>query len=1260
MSDNQRARSPSDLYETVGQQTNASDAGAGASDDEATIRTRQSPPLQESTSRAATRTPISPSPQRTVPTEIRGIRRDIPPHMSITGQDEATTTRSLSAAPPTDQPATPTSASSPPAVRFESLEGRIPDEQIQSLRVFVSHLGLQNQKLRLTGDHLSNLGSEVHELREHAGSLNRRIDRATSDNARFLVESEGHISELSRIFDTPRGQVSAAISMAPEYGVVDATGTITQLSTAPILRSESGVYQSARDEEIERRATNDSVSQARAMQEPRGDNVSDTSTSHQSGRPASSRSSLPPRGPGETSEQYDARYEANIRRVNHTQGSWSRAYDPGPPRQAGHPHPMTRDARFEPATEQHAPARDTGFEDLRPAGARANTPNHVVFESISRPLNPYAGITAPPIGISAYRVTQGPVTNGIWHNDHYHYVVLLGRVAQIIKFKVGDPFEIPSGFKQPKLHEPSKYAGSHSHDEFMDWLSEFLNWLRGHYICGPATDSVRIIYLGLSITGPASDWFTTEIDNPSRKYDPPLLFSDCVCLMHKRFVRTATANDAAVKYNAVRYSTTDGVEGLYYKLDRSAERMIERPNEYDFRRRLFNLLPHWLHDKLRDRNIIPEYASLEDIRENARQLEENALRTYEGVEDSPTRRDANAVARVPRNPRPTRSNPPARIVPAAEIGRTSAPREARPLAARPNAGPRLTNRDRPVRDKSGMTCYGCGKLGHISSDPTCENYDANRARLHMQHEVDDDEIPPDDDPRDEDSPDELAPPSWGGSQYDSAEEEFEDNTEAEPHARVAAMYTVRLAAMRVIDEDALDEEAAEMPALEECSDEDSEDDERPPHSMLSDRGHPIPSRTLRTRFVSDLRARPETVISSVVIGNRQAALNMPNYGMSSMGIEDSVTRIWASGSLNDWDNGPSFDAFSAPSPLQVPPPHVRRSSERTTPPSEHLPNYAMVRAVSVSVWMDTRERILEFTEREHLDEYNRCISRLVMCWACGNRCRPTVFQRLARLPLGINPGTYLTTYICHFAGRPEGEATSIDPPPLIGEDTDSEDDSDPEAGGYADGDSYVDGGEEEYGPLGEYSSSLYAMRLEHSSNIRRPTPPSGPISRPRHNQSTISCMITINGHEALALFDSGSTTDSITPEFGFASRTRQFKLDEQITLQLGCVGSRSKIVYGAVAPVTITGITEEMYFDVVNIDKYDAILGTPFLQRHGILLDFKRGGVIANDKFFKSFSLSEELAFIAQKKGGKDERTRGPRAAPRDTAPIRVATKLTN
>ncbi|KAL1938571.1 hypothetical protein VTO73DRAFT_11594 [Trametes versicolor] len=136
---------------------------------------------------------------------------------------------------------------------------------------------------------------------------------------------------------------------------------------------------------------------------------------------------------------------------------------------------------------------------------------------------------------------------------------------------------------------------------------------------------------------------------------------------------------------------------------------------------------------------------------------------------------------------------------------------------------------------------------------------------------------------------------------------------------------------------------------------------------------------------------------------------------------------------------------------------------------------------------------------------------------------------------------------------------------------------------------------------------FYAGRMEHSATVRRKDDTADSI-QPRRNRDaspTLSALIKINGMEAYALFDSGSTTDSLSPEFAYVAKAPKIVLDDQVTLQLGCAGSRSKISYGSRVPVEICGVQQNHYFDIVNLDRYDCIIGTPFLNAHGAVLDFK-------------------------------------------------------
>ncbi|KAJ7477737.1 hypothetical protein B0H11DRAFT_2234413 [Mycena galericulata] len=102
----------------------------------------------------------------------------------------------------------------------------------------------------------------------------------------------------------------------------------------------------------------------------------------------------------------------------------------------------------------------------------------------------------------------------------------------------------------------------------------------------------------------------------------------------------------------------------------------------------------------------------------------------------------------------------------------------------------------------------------------------------------------------------------------------------------------------------------------------------------------------------------------------------------------------------------------------------------------------------------------------------------------------------------------------------------------------------------------------------------------------------------------LSALLPIRSSSAYMLFDSGSNTDSITPEYAHATDSPRIRLEEQVTLQLGCVGSRSKISYGTRAPIDFDGIEGHLYLDQVNLDWYDGIIEMPFMNRHGLVLDF--------------------------------------------------------
>jgi hypothetical protein len=88
----------------------------------------------------------------------------------------------------------------------------------------------------------------------------------------------------------------------------------------------------------------------------------------------------------------------------------------------------------------------------------------------------------------------------------------------------------------------------------------------------------------------------------------------------------------------------------------------------------------------------------------------------------------------------------------------------------------------------------------------------------------------------------------------------------------------------------------------------------------------------------------------------------------------------------------------------------------------------------------------------------------------------------------------------------------------------------------------------------------------------------------------------------------------VTPELTRITGLKIYELKEQMPLQLGTRGSQLKINYGTKACIKYGLIEANQYFDIVNINRYDVTLGTIFMRKHGIILNFKRNQVRIGDR----------------------------------------------
>ena len=124
---------------------------------------------------------------------------------------------------------------------------------------------------------------------------------------------------------------------------------------------------------------------------------------------------------------------------------------------------------------------------------------------------------------------------------------------------------------------------------------------------------------------------------------------------------------------------------------------------------------------------------------------------------------------------------------------------------------------------------------------------------------------------------------------------------------------------------------------------------------------------------------------------------------------------------------------------------------------------------------------------------------------------------------------------------------------------------------------------------------------------------SRPLQKCNDNQP-ISIFWEIGGIKAHCLIDSGCEGIMISPNFIRVVKIEPFLLDKPIGIQLAVTGSKSVIDYGANMTIKYKGKELKGYFDIINIDYYDAILGTPFLRTHKVIINFINNCLRIKDK----------------------------------------------
>ena len=142
-----------------------------------------------------------------------------------------------------------------------------------------------------------------------------------------------------------------------------------------------------------------------------------------------------------------------------------------------------------------------------------------------------------------------------------------------------------------------------------------------------------------------------------------------------------------------------------------------------------------------------------------------------------------------------------------------------------------------------------------------------------------------------------------------------------------------------------------------------------------------------------------------------------------------------------------------------------------------------------------------------------------------------------------------------------------------------------------------------------YSTQEIKLRKARmkSSKTARPRP----VTKSEDKECLVT-FVSMGGFDTWTLWDTGSTTTGITPTFAQVADITVFPLSNPHTLQLGTVGSRSTVNYGTETLVRAPGVNSTVYMDIANFDRYDMIIGIPFMRANRVHLDFEKDQVIVN------------------------------------------------
>src|SRR6266704_4103270 len=138
----------------------------------------------------------------------------------------------------------------------------------------------------------------------------------------------------------------------------------------------------------------------------------------------------------------------------------------------------------------------------------------------------------------------------------------------------------------------------------------------------------------------------------------------------------------------------------------------------------------------------------------------------------------------------------------------------------------------------------------------------------------------------------------------------------------------------------------------------------------------------------------------------------------------------------------------------------------------------------------------------------------------------------------------------------------------------------------------------------ESSSDRVAFRNRATKDLRTKDGP----ARNFKNPGVMEGFVRIGEIKAHVLLDCGSTLDMVSANYAAMSKLDMFQLKKPVRLQMATSGLCTRIQFSTHTEIRFGEICQKRYFDIINLDRYNAILGIPFLKDNKVLMNFSGMG----------------------------------------------------